>query len=383
MRNSTLGVMIAIACLISAADAAAIPYFARRYNVSCHECHVAPPKLNAFGQAFVDRGYELPNTPTKGTWPFALWLSGRAESLPGGSLSDETVSYVNRVELISGGSLTSWLSYFLEWRPLSKEARANGTLRDRSGRFEDLFVIASVDHLEVTAGQFRQLAQVDVSQRLGIHEPLVLSASLAGLPGGTAREQSLRAFSPSGRSPSIRMGWRQPLRAGKTWTISAALPIPGEFSIPLSDSAEVEASNEIEWRAKGAFVESYVRKGLLSVGAHVFYDNSERYLANVIGTGNLGAFHALAIFGAAKRLAPGTTTRDLYGQWTLQTEFAPHRLFAVGGRIEDRAADGAARAFLPYVNVHFPGTKYTVRLTAEHRFQRDRAATFFELGSVF
>jgi hypothetical protein len=58
-------------------------------------------------------------------------------------------------------------------------------------------------------------------------------------------------------------------------------------------------------------------------------------------------------------------------------------LFAVGGRAEDRAADGAGRALLPFLNVHFPGTSYTFRLTVERRFQRARDATFVELATIF
>ncbi|NPB04555.1 MAG: hypothetical protein GXO39_09150 [Thermotogae bacterium] len=38
----------------------AIPAFARMYNVSCKLCHVAYPKLNAFGEGFADNGYVFP-----------------------------------------------------------------------------------------------------------------------------------------------------------------------------------------------------------------------------------------------------------------------------------------------------------------------------------
>lgn len=113
--------------------------------------------------------------------------------------------YLNRIEVISGGKLVApWLSYFVEWRPVSEEARSDGTRQARSGRFEDLFVTAASRHAELTVGQFRQLAQVDVSRRLGLSEPLVLSASLADPRSGSPRERPLRAFAPAGRSPSVR-----------------------------------------------------------------------------------------------------------------------------------------------------------------------------------
>ncbi len=39
----------------------AIPVFARKYEMSCQTCHAAFPKLNEFGQQFVNDNYRLPN----------------------------------------------------------------------------------------------------------------------------------------------------------------------------------------------------------------------------------------------------------------------------------------------------------------------------------
>ena len=79
----------------------------------------------------------------------------------------------------------------VEWRPVSLEPRSDGTLRDRSGRFEDLFLTAVAgDRLELFVGQFRQVQQVDVSRRLGVSEPALLSASL---PGTSERAEALNA----------------------------------------------------------------------------------------------------------------------------------------------------------------------------------------------
>lgn len=360
-----------------------IPYFARLYGVSCSRCHVSPPKLNAFGEAFVAAGYDAPELEEKGrTWPLAVWASGRAESLPADDpLAGDVVSYLNRIELISGGRLLApWLSYFVEWRALSLEARSDGTVRDRSGRFEDLFVTAAGDAFDVTLGQFRLLQQVDVSRRIGLSEPLLLSASLpapdAGAGDGSARVQSLRAFSPAGRSPAVRAAIKRPA-AGGTWTTSLALPLPGELSIPLTDEARLEASNEVVGELKGVFLESFVRRGLTSLGVHAFYDDAERYLVNGLFTGARDDVHWGAALGF-DRVADVTR-----GRWAAEAEYFPRRFFALGGRVEDRAADGAGTAFLPYVNLHYPGTRYTIRFTIEQRFQRDRGATLFELGTLF
>jgi hypothetical protein len=307
----------------------------------------------------------------------AVWISGRSEALPG---VDPLRSYLNRVELISGGVVAPRLSYFVEWRPLSLETRGAGSLRDRSGRFEDLFVVATAGAADATLGQFRLIGQVDVSRRVGIAEPLLLSTSLAGEPGANARETALRAFSPSGRSPAARFGVNRPVGAGGwRWTTSAAVPLPGELSLPLTDEARVEASNEIEWDPKGVVVESFARRGLHSVGAHLFYDRSNRYLAQAIATGERGAVYWTAIAGFARsRASPATL-----GRWSLEAEYLPRGRLGAGTRVEDLAADGRQTAVIFYLNAHAPGTRYTVRLTVEQRVQRDRNATLIELGTVF
>jgi hypothetical protein len=206
-----------------------------------------------------------------------------------------------------------------------------------------------------------------------------LSTSLAGDAASTPRLTSLRAFSPSGRSPAARLGLNTSAGGGWRWTTSVAVPLPGELSLPLTDTARVEASNELEWRAKGVMVESFARRGLYSVGAHVFYDRSDRYLAHALATGNRGDFFWTAIAGVAR--APGNRTPR--GRWSLEAEYLPSRWPGGGVRIEELANDRRDPAVILYLNAHAPGTRYTVRFTIEQRIQPGRAATLVELGSVF
>jgi hypothetical protein len=364
-----------------AADA--IPYFARQYGLSCSACHVQPPKLNEFGETFRRNGYRLDGRERRRTVPLAVWASARSDAFRDeAQVRDALRAYVNKLELISGGHVGHpAVSYFVEWRPVSLEAqRRDGEvrLRDRSGRFEDLFVAASAGRLAVTLGQFRQIDQVDVSLRLGLSEPLALAASLPGRGEGNARQRSLRGFAPAGRSPSLRVAWEQPLAGGGwSWTTSAALPVPGELSIPLTAQARVEASNELEWRRKGVVLESFVRRGLLSVGAHAFYDDDERYLLQGVTTGSRGPFYWTGVAGVER--FDGASRR----RWSVEGELAPHYFLALGGRVEDRTGDGARRAVVPYLRTQFPGTRYTMYLAVEQRLQRGAYATFVELGSVF
>ena len=358
--------------------AGAIPYFARRYGLTCNACHANPPKLNAFGEDFRRTGYQAAGLSPRATVPLALWVSGRFDALPEApNQFDRTRSYVNRIEVVSGGRVVApWLSYFVEWRPLSQETRGDGSLRDRSGRFEDLFLTASAGRLAITVGQFRQVDQVDVSLRLGLSEPVALAASLPGQPDGTARITSLRAFSPAGRSPTVRTAWTQPV-GGWAWTSAVAVPFAGEFSLPLTDEARVEASNEFAWDPKGVVLESFVRRGSTSWGAHGFYDHAGRYLVNGVATGNRAGVYWTTIAGLERR---GDST---HARWSVEGEYVASRVFALGARVENRGRDGAPPAALPYLVAHFPGTRFTVRLTVEHRVQGDRSATFVEMGAVF
>jgi hypothetical protein len=379
-RNTILS-GLAVLCA-APAPAEAIPYFARKYSVSCSECHVQPPKLNAYGESFRASGYRMPEREPARTVPFALWVSGRSDAFhTEPAVSTGVAAHMNKVELISGSDLTPWLSYFLEWRLVSFEPhrRADGEigLRDRSGRFEDLFVTLFAGDFSFTAGQFRQIDQVDVSLRLGLSEPLSLSASLPGTGGATARQRALRGFSPAGRSPAVRAGWTRELPDNWVWTSTAAVPLPGELSVPLTAAAREEASNEIEWRAKGLVLESYARRGLLSFGLHSFLDGGDRLLLQAATTGKAGRLFWTGV-GGFERLASATR-----GRWSIEATYAPHYLLALGGRLEDRAGDGAPIALHPYARVHFPGTRYTFYAAVEQRVQRGRGATLVELGTVF
>ncbi|GAC1403694.1 MAG: hypothetical protein NVSMB64_05780 [Candidatus Velthaea sp.] len=50
----------AVFVLLAADTASAIPIFAQRYALQCGACHSVLPELNAFGNAFRNRGYRLP-----------------------------------------------------------------------------------------------------------------------------------------------------------------------------------------------------------------------------------------------------------------------------------------------------------------------------------
>jgi hypothetical protein len=61
-------VLLLFATLLSIRPAHAIPAFARKYSLPCSACHEAWPKLNDFGIAFRDRGYQLGNEKDSPIW---------------------------------------------------------------------------------------------------------------------------------------------------------------------------------------------------------------------------------------------------------------------------------------------------------------------------
>ncbi len=289
-RRFLLLVAVFAALFTASREAQAIPYYARQHGLSCNACHAIVPKLNAFGQAFWNRGYRLPDdmeSADNDTVPFAAWITVRQEEQPDRNISE---GFLPKVELISGGPIGDNTSYFVEWRIGSLQTRGDGTIRDRSGRFEDIFINHRFDErFSVMIGQFRALNQEDVSLRLSISEPAIFSSSLPGDPKGNARITSLRAFSPSGRSPGASATYQSIL--GETASDGlfhiVTLPFVGELSVPLTPEAHTEASFELHGPPKGVFLETFYREGLSSIGMHAFIDD-DRYLLTGLGKLNLG-----------------------------------------------------------------------------------------------
>lgn len=358
----------------------ATPQKARQYRVDCSHCHVAPPRLNARGLALLSAGYrpdevELPSSGS--TLPLAIWNTFDVERRHSSEL---TKGFPSRVELISFGS-KGRLSYFAEWRALSRSVGGNRRLLDRSGRFEDLFVRIPLDtgnRVAVTAGQFRTLTQVDVSLRLSLSEPLAFSSSLpAVVRSSRARLTSLRAFSPSGRQPGIRVEYqRTRLATADGWYSSVTLPLTGEFTVPFTEAA----SFEIEARPKGVFAETYRRWGLSSLGGHAFLGNRRR-LGSVVATHEVGRFALLGTVGVFT--SPGSTDArfSLGGEYTIVSAL-------VGGvRVDDRTAPGQRPALLLYGNVHVPvgpiAFRQALRLQVEQRVQRPNHVTSIALSHIF
>lgn len=81
---SLCGVIFVI-FIFASSDANAIPAFSRKYKTSCATCHVAFPKLTAFGEAFRRNGYQFPDgTDLENTKenPVSLGSNGNKKAFP-------------------------------------------------------------------------------------------------------------------------------------------------------------------------------------------------------------------------------------------------------------------------------------------------------------
>lgn len=379
----------AVALGLSSSAAEATPQFAHRFERSCTSCHLLPPLLNENGLAFQASGYLPPadfapaamKVERSHLIPLAAWITVRYEDQAARGATD---LYLPKVELVSGGRLGEKWSYFAEWRLVSLALAADSSLSDRGGRFEDLFVERSFgDGHALRVGQFRSLNQVDVSLRLSASEPLLFNN---GLPTGSHRDPRLAGldrFSPAARSPSVGYSWRSlgGERASDGLFHFVTVPFVGELSIPLSREASSRASFELHGLPKGVYLESFYRRGLSSVGGHVFVAD-EGWLATAVGALNLGDLLLTGGAGIDQRDGSGSRWRGSAQAEYLLRAPAGRRL-APGLRIEDVGEDGRRPTYVPYLALAAPNTRYTYLLQLELRSEESGDSFVVDLSAIF
>lgn len=390
--------LAAVACTLGwlATPAAATPQFARNYQVSCVACHTVVPMVNKTGLDFEALGYRSPDEVIEdrrqNTLPVAVWLTGRHEKNFSRGFNH---TYVPKAELISGGPIGEDLAYFLEWRVVSLETRADGSLRDRSGRIEDAILSWDInDRFSLDIGQYRSLNQVDVSRRLSISEPSLFSASLAGAPDPDPRVQSLRGFAAGTRSPGVTLGWHSIQHSAPADGLFhfAKLVFPGEFSIPLTREARTEASFEFDSSPKGVFLETFYRRGYQSIGAHAFLDN-DRWLLTGVGTAKVKAgpadLHLMGGLGVDDRRGSDPRLRStLQAKYLLPHEALPRDIGrriqpGFGMRFEHVTRTGNDPAWIPYVAISGPAGPTTFLLQLQYRAQPGNSAFVVDLSWLF
>ena len=120
-----------------------IPAFSRKYQTSCATCHVAFPKLTAFGEAFRRNGYQFPDggdaaatkeepvslgaEGNKRAFPDAIWPNSMPGTVPISVIAELEATYApmetpkwnfwaleGEVELMTAGTLGEDISFLGE-----------------------------------------------------------------------------------------------------------------------------------------------------------------------------------------------------------------------------------------------------------------------------
>ena len=80
LRHLALLVSFTLVC----GEASAFPIYARKYETGCPTCHVGIPKLNSFGIAFRNNGYQWPGGESELTKdkPVVLAAEANKEAFP-------------------------------------------------------------------------------------------------------------------------------------------------------------------------------------------------------------------------------------------------------------------------------------------------------------
>lgn len=381
-------ILLGIVTLLAiATPVRATPQFARTHQATCAECHVVPPMLNENGLAFQASGYEWErstdsnkNESRTRTIPMAVWISARQEDQGSSGASD---LFLPKVELISGGRIGSQWSYFVEWRIVSMSLNADGSLKDRGGRFEDLFFNWNKGRHSARVGQYRTINQVDVSLRLSPSDPLLFKNGLRTGSDPDPRLDSLNRFSPSSRSPSLGYSFQSITgkRASDGLFHFVTVPFVGEFSIPLSEEASQTASFELA-EAKGVYVETFYRRGQKTLGGHAFIDGDGAWLLNALATMDWRNMLFTAGVGVDDE-----DSRERRNRGSVQAEYLftrrKHIRGAAGLRIEDVSDDGKRVTYVPYIAVSAPDTRHTFLLQLQYKNQEGSDAFVADLSVLF
>ncbi len=150
---------------VSVPTAEALPAFARKYTLDCAACHTAPPRLNTFGERFLENGYQLPGTEDGAT-------TGKKDF---GSLSLDDFANYTGVRL-RGNVLRS--HHFKQQNPPTAEA---GTVHNNSELgFPEVFSLFTAGTVTKNIGFFVELESNLEKSSTGIERAFMTFNNLGG-----------------------------------------------------------------------------------------------------------------------------------------------------------------------------------------------------------
>ncbi|OIO38763.1 MAG: hypothetical protein AUJ71_02290 [Candidatus Omnitrophica bacterium CG1_02_49_16] len=201
-------------------EALAVPIFARKYATSCTTCHVAFPKLNAFGEAFKTNGYRLPNDEVfvkeppvwlgseayKRVWPNAVYPGAIPGNVPI-SLRMIGQGVYDRSKLTTSGDARTDFEF-----PHEIELNSLGTMGDNLSfdldyAFQDENERSIVERVflgynDILAGKFG-IPRHLLNMRLGLIDPMVIPFSMSNQRLTTSRPTIYNFRISSGSQPRL------------------------------------------------------------------------------------------------------------------------------------------------------------------------------------
>ncbi len=224
MLATGVGVVVT---LTFATDASAIPVFARKYRTSCTTCHVGFNKLNSFGEAFRQNGYNIPGgrdaalvkeepvslgaEAWKRVFPETVWPGAIPSNVPVAFLVHQRMNikennepstnfeFPHEFELMVAGTFGENISFFGK-QVLDEDGGSSSAAIDRMFvRFNDLFSQERwggfgwlpEDALNLKVGRFDLLAgPIAWPTRRTLSRPLVYDFAIGSNPFKFNQKQS-------------------------------------------------------------------------------------------------------------------------------------------------------------------------------------------------
>jgi hypothetical protein len=166
MSRTSVGLLAAVAALaLAPVDAHAIPAFARKYGLSCMQCHAPIPRLTAFGEQFAANGFQLaPGEAPRDTIftgdpllrlvrgvPLAIRFDGflQAATKSHADVASTDLQTPWGIKLLSGGPVADNISYYVYFY-LTEAGNLTG-VEDAYLQFTDI----GGSGVNVIAGQFQ------------------------------------------------------------------------------------------------------------------------------------------------------------------------------------------------------------------------------------
>ncbi len=221
---AALAALALLASATIAPVARAVPAYGRKYNLQCSACHTRFPRLNTYGERFLENAYQLPGTEDGGLLgkarmgalalddvknylgfqieghPLRLF-SHSGSSTTGGAHTDVSIGFPEEFELFATGTLAKNIGFYLEFEHEPNDSDSGVNLETafvtfanlgrhqaanlRVGRFDpsaffsftaQRLQISNVDADKSSASAF----QMPVVTHLAL-SPAALSAKMSGL----------------------------------------------------------------------------------------------------------------------------------------------------------------------------------------------------------